>query len=510
MHELARDYMAACPKSESPRTRWLTLLERYHDGTQYDHLMRAFDETLDQAGQPVPFRTRRPSTIVPIPRVLVDTFCRALWGAGRRPRAILADGGPDVNAYVDDIISEARLYRAMGEATRRALTIGTGLVVWRIGEGRLSADAWSAQHAVPSFVPGAFPQLASLDYRFRYTTEERDPKTGEIRQVERWHRETIDGARWVVFEDALATAHGEPEWKEDTALSVEHGLGFVPAVWFTIGERGPCEWDGTGVFAPYLAIIDDINWTASQAGRALVQNLDPTTVIAGANEGDVDQLLKGRGAWLLPKDAEAKLLESSGGYVEQATARIDGLRKAIFDAAGIVLPDPERVKGAQSGTSLELLAAPQIARVDALREDVADAFVRLLEQILLALTSPGLAPDKARIDVRDGKPRPQAKLGRVVLAWGAHFPLTPTDSSTAAQAAQAALQAGAISRQAAARYLGRFFGVEDVEADQKLVAADEARQDERERAMERWRQRAGFDDPDAPGADELDDEEDAA
>ena len=78
------------------------------------------------------------------------------------------------------------------------------------------------------------------------------------------------------------------------------------------------------------------------------------------------------------------------------------------------------------------------------------------------------------------------------------------------QAAQAALQAGAISRQAAARYLGRFFGVEDVEADQALVAADEARQDERERAMERWRQRAGFDDPDARGAHELDEEEDAA
>jgi hypothetical protein len=94
---------------------------------------------------------------------------------------------------------------------------------------------------------------------------------------------------------------------------------------------------------------------------------------------------------------------------------------------------------------------------------------------------------------------------------GAHFPLTPTDSSTAAQAAQAALQAGAISRQAAARYLGRFFGVEDVEADQALMAADEARQDEREARMERWRQRAGFDDPEAPGDDEPDeDDEDAA
>ena len=204
-------------------------------------------------------------------------------------------------------------------------------------------------------------------------------------------------------------------------------------------------------------------------GCALFYNLDPQTVLSGVADGDMDALLKGgRNTWCLPERAEAKLLESSGSYIEQAATRLDVLRKSIYDAAGIVLPDPERVSGAQSGTSLELLAAPQIARVDALREDVGDAFVRLLEQVLLALTSPGLAPERARIDVRDGIPRLAAKLGRVVLQWGPHFPLTPTDTAVAAEAVSKATASGALSRQAAARYLGRFFGVEDVEADQRL------------------------------------------
>ena len=57
---------------------------------------------------------------------------------------------------------------------------------------------------------------------------------------------------------------------------------------------------------------------------------------------------------------------------QQAATRLDVLRKAIFDAAGIVLPDPERVKGAQSGTSLDLLAAPQ----DRLTEDQIAYFTR--------------------------------------------------------------------------------------------------------------------------------------
>jgi hypothetical protein len=448
--ELARQYQAKAQEGESARTRSMALLDAYYHGCQYEFLPRVWHEDIDTAGQPVPFRSRRPSTVLPIPRVIVDVFNRALWGSGRRPKATLADGSPDDNSLLDDIIAEARLHRAMAEATRRALTIGTGLVVWRLQGGHLAAEVWDAKHTQPTFRPGKFPELERLDYRFKYTREVPDG-CGGVKPTTYWHREVIDGKSWTVYQDAEVSETAEPEWREDSALSVKHSLGFVPAIWFTIGERGAHDFDGTGVFAPYLGLIDELNYTASQMGRALYYNLDPQTVLSGVADGDIDALLKGgRNTWCLPERAEAKLLESSGTYVEQAAARIDGLRKAIFDAAGIVLPDPERVHGAQSGTSLELLAAPQIARVDGLREDVGDAFVRLLEQILVALTSPGLAPDKARIDVRDGKPRPEAKLGRVVLSWGSHFPLTPTDTATAAQAAREALGAGIVSRQAAA------------------------------------------------------------
>ncbi len=104
--------------------------------------------------------------------------------------------------------------------------------------------------------------------------------------------------------------------------------------------------------------------------------------------------------------------------------------------------------------------------------------------------------NKAQIDVRDGKTRPEATLGRIVLSWGSHFPMTPQDALTAAEAACKANSAGAISRQAAARYLGRFFGVEDVEADQESVERDEQRQDQRAQEFD---VRANF----AAGMDEF-------
>lgn len=491
--EIARQYQAKAQEGESPRTRKLALLDAYYHGRQYDFLPRAWDEVLDAGDQPVPFRSRRPSTVVPIPPLIVNVFKRALWGTGRRPKATIAGGSDDDNALIDDIIAEAKLYRVMSKATRRALTIGTGLIVWRIQGGRLVADPWDAKYARPVFQPGRFPELSSLDYRFKYTREEPDG-TGGVKPVEYWHREVIDATTWRIYQEEPVTAR-EPEWQEDTALSTTHDLGFVPAVWFTVDEGD--ELDGCGVFEPFTGLIDELNYTASQMGRALYYNLDPQTVLSGVNEGDVDALLKGgKTAWFLPNEkGSAKLLESSGTYIEQAVTRIDTLRQSIFDAAGIVLPDPEKVKGAQSGTSLELLAAPQIARVDELREDVGDAFVRLLEQILVALNAPQMAPDKARIDVRDAKARKLTlESPRIVLSWGAHFPLTPSDSNTAADAANKANGAGAISRQAAARYLAPYFGVEDVEADQKLVEADENRQDKRVRDYDAIRDfRGGLD-----------------
>jgi hypothetical protein len=483
--ELARQHEATGQKGESRRFRRLALLEAYYHGAQYDFLPRAWDEDLDSAGNAVPFRQRRPSTIRPVPRIVVEIFCRALWGRGRRPKATIPGAGPEANAYVDDIIAEAKLARVMADATRRGLRIGTGVVVWRLRDGKLAADAWDAKCCRPTFAPGAFPELASLDYRFKYTREV-EGDDGRVKPVEFWHREVLDAKSWVIYRDVEVSASSAPTWVADTALTHEHGLGFCPAIWFIVDERQGD--DGTGVYEPYIGLIDELNYTASQEGRALYYNLDPQAVLSGVQQSDIGQLKKGgSNTWFLPEKASAQLLESSGSYIDAAERRQDELKKDIYDAAGVVLPDPERVKGAQSGASLELLAAPQAARVDELRDDVGDAYIRLLEQILGALSSPGLAADKVKINVRDGDVKRPGATGRIKLTWGAHFPRTPTDATAAADTVVKATSAGVLSRAAGARYLAPFVGVEDVEADQAEVEADQGREDARLERMEKAR-----------------------
>jgi hypothetical protein len=447
MTELQRLYAQTAPMpGESERSRCLALLEAYYRGTQYGGLHLPWDASLDDKGAPVPFRLRRPSTVVPLPRLIVDTFVRALWATGRRPIATLkgADDTDD-NAALADLIKAARLYRVMREATTTALITGTGCIVWARRSGRITAQSWDPKWCTPTFAPGA-TDLIELELRHPYTTN-----TPDGRQVTKWHREVLTAEAWKVYRDVEVTSDREPQWSEDTALTAEHGLGFVPAVWFTVGDR--CGVDGTGIFSDLLSLFDDANYTASQQGRCLYYNLDPQLVLSGVAEVDVAQLQKGGSTtWPLPVGATAELLESDGTYVAAAAARLDALRKWVLDAAAVVINDPEKITGAQSGSALELLSAPMLARVSDLREDVGDgALVPLLEQMLRA----------------DGAAEPS-----VLLHWGSLSPSTTDDARAATEAATQAVEAGILSKAGAARYVAPHVGVADVEVDQRAVEAE--------------------------------------
>jgi hypothetical protein len=459
MTELIRQLMAQKTQGESARTRHLAILEAYYHSSQYAGLPRAWDETTDHAGSPVPFRSRRPSTVIPLPKLIVDCFVRGLWGSSRRPIATLAgEGGTDDNALLADVIREAAIYRAMREATRRALSIGAGLLVWRIREGRISVESWDPKHATPTFKPGCFPEIECVDYRFQYTREI------DGKAVPFWHREVLDGARWVVYADVEVTAGKEPEWRQ--ASAVDHGLGFCPAVWFMIGAPGENGIDGSGIYSSILGLFDDLNWTSSQMGRATFYNLDPQTVLTGVPDADLEILLKGgRNTWALPKDGEAKLLESNGSYVTQALERIEFLSKSILDACSVVKNDPEKISGAQSGSALELLLEPQLSRIDELREDIGPALEALLQQIVFALPTVKGTLRVRPITITAKAPRDVP----IVLDWGSHLPASPSDAQTAASAVVQALNVGVLSRISAARYLAPYFGVSDVEADQKIA-----------------------------------------
>jgi hypothetical protein len=472
--ELERQYVGGAKDGESKRTRRMAFLESYFSGTTYDALAVPWDAAPDGAGRPIPLRSRRPSVLLPLPRLVVSAYVRMLWGAGRRPSAaIVGAGGAEDNALLADIVDEADLVRVMRDATCRALRCGTGCVVWRVRDGKLCADSWDAKHCRPEFAPGVFPKLERIEYRFKYEREV-DDGFGRVRCAWFWHREVLDAKQWTVYRDVEMSADGEPTWAE--LESADHGLGFVPAVWIPVGERDG--FDGTAIYAPCLSLFDSANMTASQRDRALHYNLDPQTIFEGVSEADINVLQKGgANTWSIPKGAGVKLLESDGKYVESAERVLDWLRQQILDACAVIIADPATAAGAQSGAALELLHSPMLASLDDLREDVGRAYRDLLEQVLA-----GIAALPGTIELRD-RHKADAKRwarARVQLTWGRHFPATPTDAAQASAATAAAVKEGLVSRAAGARYLAPQFGVEDVEADQVEAAEDMQQSEQRE------------------------------
>jgi hypothetical protein len=432
---------------ETSRARFLEQLEDFYHNSQYDHLKACWTDTVGDDGAPVSFLQKRPSVVIPLPSLIVDTFTRGLWAAGRRPIPVVKDAQAEDAKELADLVAETQLYRVMREATRRALITGTGVLTWRVVDGLRVVESWDAKFCTPTFKPGCFPQLIALDYVFPFTSETAG------KSITMWSRQTITEESWTVYEPVQEVADRDPAWSKDTALSVDHKLGFVPAVWFLVGARSSASpWDGSGIYADLLSLFDDLNRTASQSSKSLFMNLDPQLVAPGMQPDSLDELRKGTGnVWPLPLGADMKLLESNGAYLVSADARITSLRKWCLDAAAIVINDPEKVGGGtQSGTSLELLSAPMIARISELREDVGDGAVRpLLEQMLL--------------HAQPGRPR------SVLLHWGSATQTTVDDALTAVQAAAAAVTAGILSRQAAARFVAPYLNVTDVDEDANAI-----------------------------------------
>ena len=190
MTELMRQYLASAKDGQSGRTRRMKFYESYAvtPATTYDHLQCPWDQSNEVTGQQIPFRSRRPSVLVPLAAMVVNVFVRALWGAGRRPTASIVDAaGTADNQILADILDEAGLVKTFSEATRRALRTGSGCVVWRVVEGKLESMAWDACHVRADFEP--FPKLRRLEYVYRY--EKEVIENGRVRCAYFWHKEVI-------------------------------------------------------------------------------------------------------------------------------------------------------------------------------------------------------------------------------------------------------------------------------------------------------------------------------
>jgi hypothetical protein len=406
----------------SLRSRRLAELERWVDGTQYDHRSSWWDDSK-------PLWERAPCIVYPVAQIAIQSNADLVLGEGRFPSFSSKPGeneGDEDNGLDERssqildrfIVEYHRLCRFRAHARfafSAAQGCGSVLAVHGARAGRPHADVIPAKWATPKL--DSFGAVESVEIRYPYV-EEYQKRTGGWAVRARLYRRVIDAARDVTYLPADANESGlEPSWQEDAALSVKHNLGFCPAIWYA-HMRGCVpvnQIDGVALHAHVLDEIQAHDIALSQRHRGALLS-EPQIVEIGVSPGYSPTEL-GR-APAVPVSAQGGKLSASNpeirgaGYADTSTpqARKKGpgypwqytnestkvsmltypgdalkaqddnakdLAQKLQEALGVVFLDPNNIRFAAttSGKALQAIKQKQIDRCDVYRDDFGDNFL---------------------------------------------------------------------------------------------------------------------------------------
>ena len=402
------------------RFRSLDNLDRFVDQTQYEGRPDFFDDTS-------PLLKRAPALVMGHVAEAIRSHASMLCGHGRFPR--LTTGGDEdddldeefglsdkdsaiFDPFVAKLIKHSKLQVSSRRLVRAALSCGTAVSVAGVRMGRLCCDTVPAKFCTPEL--DTHGRVKSIELRFPYIKEEKDPRGHPISLV-KLYRRTIDDEADVTYKPADANRDGsEPSWS--VAAKHEHGFGFCPVTWWKClaeNELGPAEIDGQALHATLLEELFHLDLARSQLHRAVINTLDPIMIeigdfAAGFSPAPMVDLVStmdgifmgnprdpankiwgvltrgdqnvGRGrkrapgmAYKYPAESEVKLLTMPGDCLKAGETNVESLAEHICDLLHWRPIDPKTMQStALSGRALHWLHKKQIDFDDELRVDFAD------------------------------------------------------------------------------------------------------------------------------------------
>lgn len=425
----------------------------------------------------MPLSMRLPIAPYHLTRVVVNRFTGLLFSAKMHPQ-VRAAGDPQLQSWVEGIVSAARLWIRLAHARNLGGAQGSVGVSFRFRNGKPLIEVHDPRWCTPEFVDVCTGEISSLEIRYQYPREMRRPD-GILESVPHWYRRTIDAQQDIVYAPALVGEGDEPLWTVQSGG--EHKFGECPAVWIrnTPTEDIDGEPDCLGVFEAQEAIDRLI----SQADQGAVENADPTLGIF-SDDWKQDSVKKGsRNALKAEKGAAAGYVEMSGTGVDTALKVADVHRRNMLEVVQLVL-DSEVSEGAMTATEVERRYSPMHERGDLFREQYGESGakpllgkivrailalrrgaitdpttgIRLVPQIVLPpTTAPGTppAPREMPIDLTTFAD------DLLELAWPEWIKRGPSDATAAASAIGSARTARVIDQESAVQYIAPFFGIDD-------------------------------------------------
>ncbi len=498
--------------ADSERTRRLDALERLWKGKQYSDRPSFWDPE-------VPLNERAPCVQSSVAETAGGRLVSLVFGNARFPALKVADGAysiefvdaerEQISALVAQIVSAAHLKSRMRQALEQGLMCGTLVLLASVQRGHLAVQLLPAKWCERTL--DAAGDVTALEIRYRHDVTGRD---GSPRTV--WYRRVIDAALDTTWDGVPADADGYlPDWDRHSPIaSVEHGLGFCPVLWHRnapdVSDNDPA--DGSALFDGLENEIFGLDIAMSQRHRNGRYNGEPQLVRIGFGDertlspmgevgrtadpsaggfswlGDRARRLFGGGTaikkapgkiWDAPKDADVKMLESTGAGAQILAADIDGLKRIVLEARGIVIASPETVSANASAALLKELYAPMVAVADNYRDEYGDVLVAVINLLLrVAYTTEVHTPRSVRMR---GLASAMPVLAKLVVPmvdgsrewsgvplepqWGEYFEPTWQDVAASIGAATAGVAGGVLSRRSAVRMVAPVVGIDDVDAE---------------------------------------------
>ncbi len=220
------------------------------------------------AGALLPIKFRRPRAPYALPKVIVDRFTGLLFSERHHPQ-IRVEGDPDTEDFIAGVAESARLWAIMILARSYGGAMGTTVVGFQFVDGVPVVEAHDPRWCTPDFLDKTTHKLRSVEKRYMFTEELKDPSTGVTKPVDFWYRRVIDEQKDTLFKQAPVGDGGEPEWGVEK--EVVHGFGFCPVYWvqnLPVQEDIDGDPDCTGVYD----LIESMDALLSQAMKGTLAN----------------------------------------------------------------------------------------------------------------------------------------------------------------------------------------------------------------------------------------------
>jgi hypothetical protein len=439
----------------------LERLDAYYENRQFDKLL-PFDVEEDGAGRSIPLRRRQPRMKVAFAKTLCSRVTSKLLGPTVFPSFKIIDF-PDDEEYFKAIVRESLLKSFLLEPTRRMLNSGEIFIRFWISGGVFKKEWYHAKYCYPTYQENGELELMRIQYVF---ADGNDVDTNGKPKM-KWFRMDLGVDTEIKYDNPPYSPKEEPQFKP--VVTVDHGMGFVQGEYFTTtGEK-----QGYSLICDVTDFIDELCYSLSQSSKATAYNQDPQLVLNNMTAEETDQVIRSASkAWNLGLKGEAKLIEANMSGVQVAMELRDKVRLNIQDITRIVLLDPEKIVGsAQSAKAMEVLHGPLKDLVDELRMPVGDC----LKKLVIKMGVANLMADKQGIEAPIPIP-PGYKLQSLGLEpkWPPIFQQTMEDLGTKVDVVTKAKVSGIISTVTALRNVAEDFGIEDQEAELKLIAEEQA------------------------------------